>query len=172
MDSYNSLSNKYPSHHTQLEYWTNGTVTHLMASQQTDVATTAGPHVVSRANTITIPPNNTDSKNNLVRNSLIAGTFAGVTGTCSVYPMDVLRTKMQSAAAVSVPSTQTKLSPLVSAAVHQHHHHQGPLQVLLQTLQHGGIRALYTGMALPLTAQAVYKATVFSVNNNNITTTS
>lgn len=163
-DSYDSLSNKYPSHHTQLEYWTNGTVTHLMTSPQAHVASLAGPQGVPRA----IPSNNkTVSNNNLVRNSLIAGTFAGITSTCSVYPLDVLRTKMQSAAAaVCVSSTQTKATPLiVSASVHHHHHHRGPLQVFLQTLQHGGIRALYTGMALPLTAQAVYKATVFSVND-------
>lgn len=41
----------------------------------------------------------------------------------------------------------------------------GPVQVLTNTLQHGGMRALYTGLALPLTAQCVYKATVFCVNN-------
>jgi hypothetical protein len=180
MDSYDSLSAKYPSNHTQLEYWTNGTVTHLMASQEAAAVSiahaplpldmSARPHVVSRANTVPNNNNiNTDATNkSLVRNSLIAGTFAGVTSTCSVYPLDVLRTKMQSAAAVSLESTQqTSKSPLaVSASVqhHHHHHYRGPLQVFLQTLQHGGIRALYTGMALPVAAQAVFKAAVFSVN--------
>lgn len=33
------------------------------------------------------------------------------------------------------------------------------------TLQFGGLRALYTGLALPLAAQAVYKGTIFTVNN-------
>jgi solute carrier family 25 (mitochondrial carnitine/acylcarnitine transporter), member 20/29 len=43
--------------------------------------------------------------------------------------------------------------------------HRGPFQVLKHTLQHGGIRALYTGLALPIAAQGVYKGTVFTVNN-------
>ena len=34
-----------------------------------------------------------------------------------------------------------------------------------QTLEMGGLRALYTGLALPLAAQAVYKGTIFTVNN-------
>ncbi len=33
------------------------------------------------------------------------------------------------------------------------------------TLQFGGFRALYTGLALPLAAQAVYKGTIFTINN-------
>ena len=40
-----------------------------------------------------------------------------------------------------------------------------PLQVLVHTFRHGGVRAFYTGLSLPLSAQAVYKATVFCVNN-------
>lgn len=34
-----------------------------------------------------------------------------------------------------------------------------------QTLELGGLRAFYTGLALPLAAQAVYKGTIFTVNN-------
>lgn len=34
-----------------------------------------------------------------------------------------------------------------------------------QTLEIGGMRALYTGLALPLAAQAIYKGTIFTVNN-------
>jgi hypothetical protein len=33
------------------------------------------------------------------------------------------------------------------------------------TIQYGGVRALYAGLALPLAAQAVYKGTVFTINN-------
>jgi solute carrier family 25 (mitochondrial carnitine/acylcarnitine transporter), member 20/29 len=42
---------------------------------------------------------------------------------------------------------------------------RSPLSVFKHTIQHGGLSALYTGMGLPLAAQAVYKATVFCVNN-------
>lgn len=72
--------------------------------------------------------------------SLIAGSCSGILSTMALYPMDVLRTKMQTGAG-------------------------GPIQVFRHTILHGGVRALYTGMALPLAAQAVYKGTVFSVNN-------
>lgn len=73
--------------------------------------------------------------------SLIAGSCSGILSTMALYPMDVLRTKMQTGAG------------------------GGPIQVFRHTIVHGGVRALYTGMALPLAAQAVYKGTVFSVNN-------
>jgi len=42
---------------------------------------------------------------------------------------------------------------------------QGPLQVFKHTLQHGEIHALYTGLGLPLAAQALYKSTIFTINN-------
>eukprot|EP00541_Cyclophora_tenuis_P004079 CAMPEP_0116558220 /NCGR_PEP_ID=MMETSP0397-20121206/9693_1 /TAXON_ID=216820 /ORGANISM="Cyclophora tenuis, Strain ECT3854" /LENGTH=267 /DNA_ID=CAMNT_0004083801 /DNA_START=95 /DNA_END=898 /DNA_ORIENTATION=- len=42
---------------------------------------------------------------------------------------------------------------------------KSPLQLLRHTLANGGVRALYTGLSMPLTAQAVYKGTVFTVNN-------
>jgi solute carrier family 25 (mitochondrial carnitine/acylcarnitine transporter), member 20/29 len=87
-----------------------------------------------------------DKKLNSVQLSLIAGSVSGIAATTIVYPCDVLRTKMQSQA-------QTSIS-----------HALGPKQVLLQTLRQGGISALYTGISLPLAAQAVYKATIFSVN--------
>ena len=72
---------------------------------------------------------------------------------------------MQGAAAhetrTSVASTSQTKSRTLSAVSATH---RSPVQVFFHTIQHGGIRALYTGLALPLTAQAVYKATVFSVN--------
>lgn len=158
-DSYDSLSKQYPSRYSQLEYWTNGTVTHLMSSKEAAATprTLELPRLHAGQNAL--PP--VKSESNIVRNSLIAGTFAGIAGTVSVYPLDVLRTKMQSAAA-SVTVSQSGSKSRTLLAVQQ----RGTVQqVLLHTLQHGGIRALYTGMALPVTAQAVYKATVFAVNN-------
>jgi solute carrier family 25 carnitine/acylcarnitine transporter 20/29 len=41
----------------------------------------------------------------------------------------------------------------------------GPWQVLRHTLQQGGIRALYTGLGLPLAAQALYKSAIFTSVN-------
>ncbi|CAB9498990.1 substrate carrier family protein [Seminavis robusta] len=82
----------------------------------------------------------------MVRNSLIAGSVAGVTSTLACHPFDVIRTKMQAA-------SMTSSTP------------SNPLRVVSQTFHNGGLRALYTGLALPLAAQAVYKATIFTVHN-------
>ena len=79
---------------------------------------------------------------NKVQISLIAGSCSGILSTIILYPMDVIRTKMQTG-----------------------NRGKGPINVLRHTIQHGGIQALYTGMALPLGAQAVYKGTVFFVND-------
>jgi solute carrier family 25 carnitine/acylcarnitine transporter 20/29 len=79
---------------------------------------------------------------NQVQISLIAGSCSGILSTIILYPMDVIRTKMQTGNCG-----------------------RGPINVLRHTIQHGGIQALYTGMALPLAAQAVYKGTVFFVND-------
>ena len=58
-----------------------------------------------------------------------------------MYPTELIRVKMQSCHKIS------------------------PWQAVTKTVQHGGFRALYTGLTLPLAAQMVYKATVFTVNN-------
>lgn len=77
-----------------------------------------------------------------VRTSLLAGSGAGIVSTFIMYPMELLRVKMQ-----------TDVS------------RRSPFQTLRHTIHHGGVRALYTGLSLPLCAQSCYKATVFSVNN-------
>ena len=83
--------------------------------------------------------------NNVFWNSLIAGSVAGMASTIVVHPFDVLRVKMQSTA-------------LTNSSV-------GLSGTFRNTLQFGGIRALYAGLTLPLAAQAIYKGTVFTVNN-------
>lgn len=40
-----------------------------------------------------------------------------------------------------------------------------PVSAFKHTVQNGGYRSLYTGLSLPVAAQAVYKATVLTVNN-------
>lgn len=143
-DSYNAVlsSNQCPS---PVEYWTNGRTTEYtwspnsMEKASTDKLgrqrTTASPRKRP------LPPHQQQQDRNNVRNTLIAGSFSGILATIGIYPMDVLRTKMQTGGV------------------------GGPWQILKHTVGHGGVRALYTGLALPLAAQAVYKATVFTVNN-------
>ena len=137
-DAYDVFSTEHSSTDCDfLEYWTNGTTTHLMTTEASPTAeklqeTTSSPAAKVMTNT--------------VRNSILAGSLSGIASTVFVYPFDVLRTKMQSSAQLSS------------------HALRGPLHVFSQTWNHGGIRALYTGVSLPLAAQAVYKATVFSAN--------
>ena len=88
-------------------------------------------------------------QSSLVRNSIVAGSCSGLASTIVLYPMDVLRTKMQASSVQQTTGMRT----------------QGPLYVFRHTLQHGGVPALYTGIGLPLTAQVIYKSTVFAVNN-------
>ena len=104
------------------------------------------------------PSSSSLAATNVVRNSLVAGSVSGMASTIVLYPMDFLRTNMQAA---GMPSLQTSNGGLASSPTGG----GGPLQILRQTLQTGGIRALYTGISLPLMAQAVYKGTVFTVNN-------
>lgn len=113
--------------------------------------------------------NTEQQKQHVVRNSLFAGSIAGVSSTLVCHPFDVIRTKMQSAVMESTLSTTTAAaaagkgsSSTTSRATATAN---GPLHIVSQTIKNGGGRALYTGLALPLAAQAVYKATVFTVNN-------
>lgn len=75
--------------------------------------------------------------------------------TTLCHPFDVLRIKMQSTALAATTTTTTTHS---NASL-------GVAGTFRDTLRFGGIRALYTGLAMPLAAQAVYKGTVFTVNN-------
>lgn len=86
-------------------------------------------------------PNSATGSFSKVKASLVAGSGAGLLTTCVLYPMELIRVKMQNCHKIS------------------------PWQAVTKTVQHGGFRALYTGLTLPLAAQMVYKATVFTVNN-------
>jgi Mitochondrial carrier protein len=100
--------------------------------------------------------------------------------TIACHPFDVIRVKMQSsapsalAAAASTTATTTAATAMSTAAAsagaapaaaQQSHRPPGMVATVRGMLQYGGFRALYTGLALPLAAQAVYKGTVFTVNN-------
>lgn len=130
--------------------------------------------------TSTISNSNTNNNNHVVRNSLIAGSVAGMTSTTLCHPFDVLRVKMQSSAPLFATTTATTTTTSAGAAAaaamassstrrpqqrQQLQQSLGVVGTLRQTLQAGGgVRALYTGLALPLAAQAVYKSTIFTVN--------
>lgn len=134
VDSYNSILSS--PQHVPLEYWTNGKVTEYytigsMATSNTNAS--SRNNVLRRLTRLPKDGNN-------VRHTLIAGSCAGICSTILLYPMDFMRTKLQTSTA-------------------------RPRQVFADTLRHGGIRALYTGLSLPLAAQAVYKSTVFTINN-------
>jgi hypothetical protein len=160
-DSYNCWSDSQDS---SPEYWTNGT-THLMSSTptaglgspSTSTAKTSTETIGAPASLSTTSRQPaTREKQNVVRNSLMAGSISGMASTAVLYPLDVLRTKMQSASILASSSSSASATAAAS---------RGPLQVLKHTLEHGGVRALYTGLTLPLAAQAIYKGTVFTVNN-------
>ncbi|KAL3910074.1 MAG: hypothetical protein SGILL_007835 [Bacillariaceae sp.] len=102
----------------------------------------------------------TANNQNVIRNSLLAGSAAGMASTIACHPFDVLRVKMQSSASVVASTSST-----AAAAASINAKPLGIYGTLRSTIQYGGLRALYTGLALPLAAQAVYKGTVFTVNN-------
>lgn len=100
--------------------------------------------------------------------------------TLTCHPFDVLRTKMQAAtmdvSASSVSSASSASISTINRAAAMAARAgvttaatttslAGPIQVFTHTIQHGGVAALYTGLAMPVAAQAVYKATLFTVNN-------
>ena len=187
VDSYNPLVS---SPDAPLEYWTNGTAFHIhvvpppssswltdpssfsdsaafpstflptkMTASTTEATGTTSPdtnRTMSRKRLLQASNDGSTSNNKnmlVVRNSILAGSVAGIASTLLLFPADVIRTKLQASGVSS------------SGPHHLGMKRSTPWRVLKHTLQHGGIRALYTGLSLPLAAQAVYKSTVFCVNN-------
>jgi len=110
----------------------------------------AGAHLINSIDSVVESQSMGSTKRkHAVRNSILAGSMAGIVSTMLFHPMDVIRTKMQSNA-LSQQSALLKSS--------------SPVSVFIKTIQHGGYKSLYTGMELPLLAQTLYKATIFSVN--------
>lgn len=107
------------------------------------------------------------STSELLRNSLLAGSAAGITSTLAFHPFDVIRTKMQSMAlsTFELPSSKIGSSSLkLRGAQTTVRKAETVQQYFSQTIKYGGFRSLYTGLSFPLAAQAVYKANVFTVN--------
>ncbi|KAG7360571.1 mitochondrial carrier protein [Nitzschia inconspicua] len=190
----NKIHHCYPpstvDFHESKEYWTNGRTTLLSTSQSgppcrssssqwnqlkpqqqsvsDPVRSQEGPSIIMTSpvsSTATVNTNkasnslSSTTNNHVVRNSLLAGSVAGMTSTTVCHPFDVLRVKMQSSAPL-VTATGTVSTVMASTAVQP----MGIVGTLRHTLQVGGARAMYTGLALPLAAQAVYKSTIFTIN--------
>jgi len=81
-----------------------------------------------------------------VAHSLLAGSVAGVVAIVVCHPLDTIRVRLQ---------TSQKFS--------------GALDCATQTVRNEGALALYKGMAVPLMAQAVYKAVMFGAYNGSQT---
>jgi solute carrier family 25 carnitine/acylcarnitine transporter 20/29 len=93
-------------------------------------------HCVSPSNPYTLD-------RRVVFNSIAAGSVAGMLSCSLFHPFDVLRTKMQMLVHTESGTTTTAL------------------EIIRKTIRSGG---LYTGLSLPLAAQAIYKATIFTSN--------
>lgn len=102
-----------------------------------------------------------------VRNSIIAGSIAGMTSCTLFHPLDVIRTKMQATTKLKTGESSKKL-PLKPASrlikLSSINSSSGPLAFFSHTLKNGGLKAIYTGFSFPLAAQACYKSTIFTVN--------
>merc|ERR1712194_866809 len=99
----------------------------------------------------------------VILNSIIAGSLAGMASCAIFHPFDVIRTKIQTGAFESFSQSVATTATNSTASI-KPHPSNGPITMLTHTLQNGGIRALYTGLSLPLAAQAAYKATIFTTN--------
>jgi solute carrier family 25 carnitine/acylcarnitine transporter 20/29 len=173
-DAYNSLALRYPERYPTEEYWTNGTTTLLqlrMASNATEstspILMTASSDPKQRIALHKQKASNTGNSggSRAIRNSLLAGSIAGITSTALCHPFDVIRTKMQSVALETATATSTTTSNSSAVSYRASLYHHSPMSSFVHTFENGGMRAFYTGLSFPLAAQAVYKATVFCVNN-------
>ena len=181
-----------------VEYFTNGVTTLLFgqsspkrlltqtAASSSCTMATAGigtlPHTKSKS-TMTkryqqqnqLPPKQETTANCVIKNSLIAGSIAGVCSTAICYPFEMLRVKIQQAPihphAVAAAASHSGGGVILSTSVASTAVSNGGAGTaglagtIRYTLHYGGIRAFYAGMSLPLAAQAFYKATVWTVNN-------
>jgi hypothetical protein len=185
--------------HYQQEYWSNGnTLQYLNMSDSSSITTNDSTN--NDMKQFALPPTMISSNNNEIqtdrakrrlavdivtgrsneneiRDSILAGSLAGI-ASCSVFhPFDVIRTKMQvstkvfetsssSAARQQGGGTTTLLTSVnpkksIRSGITST---SGPFAVMTHTFKNGGIRAFYTGISLPLAAQAMYKSTVFTIN--------
>lgn len=123
---------------------------------------------LSKSNSESVSPlNYVKTDENEVRKSILAGSIAGIASCAIFHPFDVVRTKMQATTKLIETSTvNTKSNSLVNSITTKPGitSSSGPVAVISHTYKNGGIRAFYTGISLPLVAQALYKSTVLTTN--------
>ena len=130
LTDYNSLAERYPCQFTRDEYWTNGTTTYLYqtptmtastneASLAVPASTGPSPDSALRPRgrqTVRTASSSSSSGSHVVRDSLLAGSMAGIASTLCFHPFDVLRTKMQSVSLVSSSSSSSAARGAANAA--------------------------------------------------------
>jgi hypothetical protein len=166
--------------------WSNGTTT--LYDHLDIMPTSYNAHTSSHFNSVAptkysihtqklnkLPEKEKKEKNeNEVRDSILAGSIAGMASCILFHPFDVIRTKMQASTKINHVSTGKSVvdATVLSAASSNINSvrpsiissSSGPLQVFSHTMRNGGLKAFYTGFSFPLLAQAAYKATVFTTN--------
>jgi hypothetical protein len=90
--------------------------------------------------------------------AVVSVSTPATTATTSVITPSFTTTTRIAAGTVASGATAASLQPFQPTPL-------GPVGTVRTMIQLGGFRALYTGLAMPLAAQAVYKGTVFTVNN-------
>ena len=144
-------------------------ISNVIASDANDVSSRSSPS----ASPVSVKSDGDGATSSwgMIRCSIAAGSAAGITATMMFHPLDLLRTKVQTnamAAAGSRSCEGSSTSAATAAAAGSGRrsvaNYNSPLSVLRSTLRFGGIPALYTGLSLPLAAQAVYKSCVFTTN--------
>lgn len=193
IDPYDSLtaSAKSPTNLNHLlreenySIWTNGDTALLSTMRKTAADASTSVNVQSSIYSAQLSSNgiskfsqSTSVRKNIyevheVRNSILAGSVAGMVSCILFHPFDVVRTKIQAStnlkavettssstsrqAAATLLSTSSTPKNIINSS-------SGPIQVFSHTIKNGGLRAFYTGFSFPLAAQAAYKSTVFTVN--------
>lgn len=171
---------KYPNNknlvtiHVPIEYpTTDETVLVIVKKQEENHSNNNDVSNNSNINNITSNNNNINMiesssmiiPSTAILHSIIAGSCSGITSTLVLYPLDVIRTKMQQQASTTTITIQKSQNRMTNQHHYRNNNH-GPIHVIRTTIQQGGgIKALYVGITLPLMAQAIYKGTVFTISN-------
>lgn len=156
--------------------WSNGTIT--LYDHFNIMPTACNAHTTHHFNTVAstkysihtqtlnkLPEKEGGKENkNEIRDSILAGSIAGMTSCTLFHPFDVIRTKMQASTKINHASVSSTASSNVNSVRSNISSSSGPLQVFSHTMRNGGLKAFYTGFSFPLIAQAAYKATVFTTN--------
>jgi solute carrier family 25 carnitine/acylcarnitine transporter 20/29 len=90
-----------------------------------------------------------------IKEEAVGGLAAGVVGTVIGYPLDLIKTRMQTAGRTA-PTTEKTIT---RSAGHGH----GIFSTGYGIIRHEGLRALYKGMAPPLVSLTILNTTTFTL---------